>query len=235
MQHELSGLSLFFYEQMDALIGGRDPIDYDSLKLHHDRPAPVEPPWEAFVQASTPNTDDLVVPSWRFETVKDAVESCRNGARVYARKSDHHWDGKATVRGAPSALARVTCTWWARPKRACGADGPFRVSAPAHSRVWCASTKLRALAGRVSWCAAIRGSSTLASSAHPARIPSCVPRMLESHCDGAASAAWAAARGKPLVPSSSWTRHGASSSSARWKILTTLTLVCASSKTAVDG
>ena len=39
LQHELSGLSLFFYEQMDALIGGRDPIDYDSLKLHHDRPA----------------------------------------------------------------------------------------------------------------------------------------------------------------------------------------------------
>jgi hypothetical protein len=105
LQHELSDLSLFFYEQMDALIGGRDPIDYDSLKLHHDRPAPVEPPWEAFVQASTPNTDDLVVPSWRFETVKDAVESCRNGARVYARKGDHHWDGKATVRGESSKRA----------------------------------------------------------------------------------------------------------------------------------
>jgi len=64
-----------------------------------------EPPWEAFVQASTPNTDDLVVPSWRFETVKDAVESCRNGARVYARKGDHHWDGKATVRGESSKRA----------------------------------------------------------------------------------------------------------------------------------
>ena len=36
LQQELSGISMFLYEQMDALVGGRDPVDFDTLKQHHD-------------------------------------------------------------------------------------------------------------------------------------------------------------------------------------------------------
>ena len=74
---KLGGISAFCYEQLDVMVGDRDPRDFDSLKLHNDRPAPVEPPWEEFIQASAPAPDDLVVPSWRFETIKDAVEGCK--------------------------------------------------------------------------------------------------------------------------------------------------------------
>jgi len=92
----------YVLELFDALSENRDPRDLDALKQQHDRPAPIEPPWEDVTPVTSANKDDLVVPSWRFETVKDAVESCKNGARVYARKGDHHWDGKITVRGASS-------------------------------------------------------------------------------------------------------------------------------------
>ena len=93
-------MAAFVAEQIAALADNRDPRDIEALKQQHDRPAPVEPPWEDVAPVTEANKDDLVVPSWRFETVKDAVESCKNGARVYARKGDHHWDGKITVRGA---------------------------------------------------------------------------------------------------------------------------------------
>ena len=99
VRHELATFLAFAYEHMDALATNRDPST-QTWKQQHDRPAPVEPPWEDFSQVSVPCENDLVVPSWRFETVKDAVEASPNGARVYCRKGDHHWDGKATVRGA---------------------------------------------------------------------------------------------------------------------------------------
>jgi hypothetical protein len=58
---KLGGISAFCYEQLDVMVGDRDPRDFDSLKLHNDRPAPVEPPWVEFIQASAPAPDDLVV------------------------------------------------------------------------------------------------------------------------------------------------------------------------------
>jgi hypothetical protein len=98
-RHELATMAAFLCEYVQAL-ATKDPCQMDSWKMQQDRPPPVEPKWEPFLQVTSPEEDDLVVPSWRFETVKDAVEGAHNGARIYCRKGDHHWDGKVTIRGS---------------------------------------------------------------------------------------------------------------------------------------
>lgn len=64
-------------------------------------------PWDDAALPTDPSSGDLVLPSWQFETLKDAVEGARPGARVYCRRGDHHWDGKITIKGSarPSAAA----------------------------------------------------------------------------------------------------------------------------------
>lgn len=52
---------------------------------------------------TAPSAKDLVVPNWKYENLKDAIESAKNGERVYARNGDHHWDGKITVKGKASS------------------------------------------------------------------------------------------------------------------------------------
>jgi hypothetical protein len=57
-------------------------------------------PWDDDALPTDPSPGDLVLPSWQFETLKDAVEGARPGARVYCRRGDHHWDGKITIKGS---------------------------------------------------------------------------------------------------------------------------------------
>ncbi|KAJ1496302.1 hypothetical protein T484DRAFT_2016317, partial [Baffinella frigidus] len=92
----------FIIEPMVALSRAGDRVDVDPqsqtpVAMHKNKR---EPPWHDFVVPTAPRDLDLVVPSWRFENVKDAVEIARNGQRVYAKAGDHHWDAKITIHGS---------------------------------------------------------------------------------------------------------------------------------------
>lgn len=74
----------FIIEPMVALSRAGDRVDVDPqsqtpVAMHKNKR---EPPWHDFVVPTAPRDLDLVVPSWRFENVKDAVEIARNGQRV---------------------------------------------------------------------------------------------------------------------------------------------------------
>ena len=83
-----------------------DPSNSFDSSYHGQNQLPfVSPPWDDAALPTDPVPGDLVLPSWQFETLKDAVESGRSGARVYARRGDHHWDGKITIRGSARQAA----------------------------------------------------------------------------------------------------------------------------------
>jgi hypothetical protein len=82
----------FVTDPIFALSRAGDRIDVDPqsqpyVAMHKNKR---EPPWHDFVVPTAPRELDLVVPSWRFENVKDAVEIARNGQRVssYRNRTD---------------------------------------------------------------------------------------------------------------------------------------------------
>jgi hypothetical protein len=96
----------------------------DSTQPAHHRLPFLPPPWDDAALPTDPAPGDLVLPSWQFETLKDAVEGARPGARVYARRGDHHWDGKITIKGS------------ARQSAAAGGHRALSVVGEGDSRLW---------------------------------------------------------------------------------------------------
>ena len=79
----------FLLEPLIALAGAGERLDVEGelpeqSVVHHGRK---EPPWTEFVAPTAPRESDLVVPSKRFESIKDAVEAAGNGQRVRALAS----------------------------------------------------------------------------------------------------------------------------------------------------
>ncbi|EKX41576.1 hypothetical protein GUITHDRAFT_141838 [Guillardia theta CCMP2712] len=69
--------------------------------------SPEPPPWEDFEYPVESLNDDHVVPSWKYESMKDAIEQARSGQRIYARKGDHHWDAKITLQGPHDTRGKI--------------------------------------------------------------------------------------------------------------------------------
>jgi hypothetical protein len=71
-----------------ATAGSR--LDIDPPNVREKAPAiPEIPPWTDVELPTEPLENDLVVPNWRFESLKDAVESAKDNERIYARNGDH--------------------------------------------------------------------------------------------------------------------------------------------------
>jgi hypothetical protein len=65
-------------------------VDSDPPNVRERAPAiPEVPPWTDVELPTEPLETDLVVPNWKFESLKDAVEFAKENDRIYARNGDH--------------------------------------------------------------------------------------------------------------------------------------------------